>query len=115
MHIVQANRFATVITLEMHMVVVMMTCGDAGFIAQRIPDHVVGGRDIVDDALLEKCLKGSVNRNAVVLFDTGCFYILMGQGIVGCKKNLQYPLSAGCNTERAVLQYVLPLIAHFIL
>lgn len=114
MHIVQANRFATFITLEMHMVVVMMPRCDAGFIAKRIPDHVVCGRDVVNDALLKKCLKGPVNRNTVVLFSTLRFNILMGQCIVGSKKNIKYPLSAGRYAERAVLQYVFPLIFHLI-
>ena len=114
MHIVKANRFATIITLEMHMVVVMMPRCDAGFVAQRIPDHVVCGRDVVDDALLKKCLKGSVNGNAVVLFSTLCLNVLMGQGIVCGKKNIKYPLSAGRYTECTVLQYVFPLIFHLI-
>lgn len=96
------------------MVVVMMPRCDAGFVAKRIPDHVVSGRDVVDDALLKKCLKGSVNRNAVVLFSTFCFNVLAGQSIVGGKKNIKYPLSAGRYTERAVLQYVFPLISHLI-
>jgi hypothetical protein len=38
----------------MHMVVVVVPCGDAGIIAKRIPDHVVCRRDVVDDALFKK-------------------------------------------------------------
>lgn len=98
----------------MHMVIVMMTCCNAGFVAQRIPDHIVCRRDVVDDALFKKCLKGSVNRNTVVLVSTFCFNVLMGQCIVGSQKDVKYPLSASRYTERAVLQYVFPLFFHLI-
>ena len=98
----------------MHMVIVMMPCGDAGFVAQRIPDHVVCRRDVVDDALFKKCLKCSVNRNAVVLVSTFCFNVLMGQCIIGSQKDFKYPLSAGGYTECTVLQYVFPLLFHLI-
>jgi hypothetical protein len=96
------------------MVVVMMTCCDAGFVAKRVPDHVVCRRDVVDDALFKKCLKGSVNRNTVVLVSTFSFNVLMGQCIVGSQKDIKYPFSAGCYTERAVLQYVFSLLFHLI-
>lgn len=98
----------------MHVVVMMMPCGDAGFVAKRIPDHVVCGGDVVDDALFKKCLKCSVNRNAVVLVSTFCFNVLMGQCIVGSQKDVKYSLSAGRYTERAVLQYVFSLLFHLI-
>ena len=97
------------------MVVVMMPRSDAGLVAKRITDHVVCGRDVMDDALLKKCLKGSVNRNTVELFSTFCFNVLMGQGIVCGKKNIKYPLSAGRYTECTVFQYVFSLICHLIL
>ena len=96
------------------MVIVMMPCGDAGFVAQRIPDHVVCRRDVVDDPSFKKCLKRSVNRNTVVLVCTFCFNVLMGQCIVGGKKDVKYPLSTGRNTERAVFQYVFSLLFHLI-
>jgi len=98
----------------MHMVVVMMPCSDAGIIAKGIPDHVVCRRDVVNDALFKKCLKRSVNRNTVVLVSTFCFNVLMGQCIVGIQKDFKYPLSAGRYTERAVFQYVFPLLFHLI-
>lgn len=97
------------------MVVVMMTRCDTGFVAKCITDHIVCGRDVVDDALFKKCLKGSVNGNTVVLFSTFCFNVLMGQGIISSKKNIKYPLSAGRYTECAVFQYVFPLISQLIL
>ena len=96
------------------MVVVMMTGCDAGFVAKRIPDHVIRRRDVVYDTLFKKCLKGSVNGNTVVLVGTFCFNVLMGQGIVCGKKDFKYPLSARRNTERTVLQYVFHLLFHLI-
>jgi hypothetical protein len=96
------------------MVVVMVPRGDAGFVAKRIPDHVVCRRNVVDDALFKKCLKRSVNRNAVVLVSTFCFNVLMGQCIVGSQKDVKYPLSARRYTERAVLQYFFSLLFHLI-
>jgi len=39
--VVQTNCFPTLVAPEMYMVVVMVPCGGAGFVAQRIPDHVV--------------------------------------------------------------------------
>jgi len=113
-YIVKANRFTALFTPEMYMVVVMVPCCDTGFVAKRIPDHVVCGRDVVDDALFKKGLKRSINRNAVVLVSTSCFNVLMGQGIVSGQKDVKYPLSAGRYTERAVLQYVFPLLFHLI-
>ena len=97
------------------MVVVMMPRCDASFVAKCIPDHVVCGRDVVDNALLKKSLKGSVNGNTVELFSTFCFNVLVGQGIVCGKKNIKYPLSAGRYTECTVFQYVFSLICHLIL
>jgi hypothetical protein len=38
----------------------------------------------------------------------------MGQCIVGIQKDFKYPLSAGGYTERAVFQYIFPLLLHFI-
>jgi hypothetical protein len=38
----------------------------------------------------------------------------MGQCIVSRKKNFKYPLSAGGYAERAVFQYVFPLLFHLI-
>ena len=68
----------------------------------------------MDDALFKKCLKRSVNGNAVVLVSTFCFNVLMGQCIVGSQKDFKYPLSAGGYTECAVFQYVFPLLFHLI-
>lgn len=96
------------------MIVVMVPCCNADLVAKRIPDHVVCRRDVVDDAFFKKCLKRSVNGNAVVLVRAFCFNVLMGQCIVCGKKDFQYPLSAGRNTERAILQNVFPLLFHLI-
>jgi hypothetical protein len=101
-YLIETNGFATSITFEVNMVVMMMSRYNAGFVAQGITGNIVRGGNVVNDPFLQKSLQCSVNRYPVVFIRALQLNILMGQSVFGRKKNFEDSLSTRCYTECAI-------------